>query len=271
LVELEPKTASADQAAHEPLLRVTGLTVQFGGLRAVDGFSFGVQPGTITGLIGPNGAGKTTTIDAVAGYNRYRGSIVFGGRPLDGLRPHKRQRAGLSRTFQSLELFDDLTVRENVGLSSMSSLGRAVVEALTFRPATEPALVGELLDQFGLTKHADATVTGLSQGERKLVSIARSLASRPDLVLLDEPAAGLDSTESAWLGTKLLEVRDRGITMLLVDHDMSLVLSVCDYIYVLDFGRLVAEGSPDEVKANPAVIAAYLGDTHTALEEPGVP
>ena len=233
------------------LLAIQDVFVQYGGVIAVNGVSFSVPEGAIVGLIGPNGAGKTTLIDAISGFAPARGSVALDGKVLDGLRPHQRIRAGLGRTFQAIELWDDLTVAENVGAAVGSKAG------------DRGGGVGEVLATLGLDSVGDRPVSELSQGQRQLVSIARAVLGNPEVLLLDEPAAGLDSTESLWLGERLKSVRDRGVTILLVDHDMGLVLSVCDQIHVLNFGQLIASGTPDEIRADRVVAEAYLGSTHS--------
>jgi ABC-type branched-subunit amino acid transport system ATPase component len=229
---------------------VSGLSVRYGGVSAVTDVSFNVHSGLITGLIGPNGAGKTTTMDAISGFARYTGRVTLDGKELDGLAPHQRVAAGLGRTFQGVDLYEDLTVAENIAVSQQVT-GESVAEA--------EASLAQLLDMLGLTAKRNRGVAELSQGERQLVSIARALACKPKLLLLDEPAAGLDSAESLWLADRLREIRDTGVTILIVDHDMGLVLSLCDEIFVLDFGRLIATGSPAEIRSNPQVASAYLG------------
>jgi branched-chain amino acid transport system ATP-binding protein len=232
-------------SARPPILDVTDLVVSFGGVRAVDGVTFSVAPGQLHGLIGPNGAGKTTTIDALTGFVSHRGRIQFEGRALDGLPAHERARAGVARTFQSLELFDDLTVRENCQVGPNRGNRESDVEGA--------------LDLFDLRSVGERTPSELSLGHRKLVAVARALASKPRLLLLDEPAAGLDSAESRLFGQHLRAVVESGVTVLLVDHDMGLVLGVCDHVTVLDFGRVLASGPPSEVRADREVIDAYLG------------
>ncbi len=205
-------------------------------MTAVDDVSFDVRAGSITGLIGPNGAGKTTLLDAVSGFVDAGGEVVLGGDGLQGQRTDARARRGLGRTFQSIELYDDLTVLENI------AVGRA---AATDREGELPAgALTEMLDVLGLAPLAERPAGELSQGTRQLVSIARALAGNPSVLLLDEPAAGLDSTESRWLGARLRRLRDRGVAILLVDHDLQLVLDLCDEVQVLDFGRLIASGPP---------------------------
>ena len=233
-----------------PLLDVKNLTVRYGGVVAVDDVSFSVEEGQIVGLIGPNGAGKTTTIDALCGFHGYTGSVVLAGRDVVGYSPHRRAVLGLARTFQLAGVADDLTVEENVHVGQHMATTH------------DPAALTRILEELGLVEMRDLQVSMLSQGQRQLVSVARALAGEPRLLLLDEPAAGLDSTESLWLAERLRGVRDTGVTILLVDHDMSLVLNLCDSIDVLDFGALIATGTPDEIRTNPQVSTAYLGATH---------
>jgi len=236
-----------------PLLDVRKLTVRYGGVVAVDNVSFSVEQGQIVGLIGPNGAGKTTTIDALCGFHGYEGSVTLAGQDVVGYSPHRRAALGLARTFQLAGVADDLTVEENVQVGQHMAT------------AHDPAALTRILDELGLVEMRDLQVSMLSQGQRQLVSVARALAGEPRLLLLDEPAAGLDSTESLWLADRLREVRDTGVTILLVDHDMSLVLNLCDSIDVLDFGALIATGTPDQIRTNEQVSTAYLGATHQRL------
>jgi sulfate-transporting ATPase len=248
-------TASRNRST---LLDVERVTVQYGGVIAVNEISFSVPEGAIVGLIGPNGAGKTTTMDALSGFAACHGEITLGGMSLVGCSPHQRVRAGLGRTFQGMDLYDDLSVAENVVVGQYARAGR-----WTMLRRHEYAAVDAVLAELGLATLRDATVRELSQGQRQLVSVARALVGRPQLLLLDEPAGGLDTSESGWLADRLLTVRDEGTTILLIDHDMSLVLGLCDEIHVMDFGRLIASGSPAAVRANPRVAEAYLGRTHT--------
>ncbi|HEX6393846.1 MAG TPA: branched-chain amino acid ABC transporter permease/ATP-binding protein [Acidimicrobiales bacterium] len=242
---VRPEAASVESSS----LSVRNVSVHYGGVVAVDNVSFDVRPGAIVGVIGPNGAGKTTLLDAITGFAPALGSIALGGTALDGRAPYERVRSGLARTFQHVELYDDLSVSENV------AVGRAR------RGDRELA---SLLNVVDLADVANCPAGELSQGRRQLVSIARALASNPDVLLLDEPAAGLDSSESVWLGTRLRGIRDAGTTIVLVDHDMHLVLSLCDEVHVLVFGKLVASGPPHVISADADVAAAYLGETHAA-------
>ena len=237
------------------LLELRALSVHYGGVTAVDNVTFSVEQGQIVGLIGPNGAGKTTTIDTLCGFIAYEGAVLFDGQDLRDRAPHQRAALGLGRTFQLAGVCDDMTVEENVQVGQHRVHG-----------AKGGADAGTALDQIladmGLTDMRELQVAMLSQGQRQLVSIARALAGRPRLLLLDEPAAGLDSSESRWLAERLRAVRERGVTILLVDHDMSLVLSLCDHIEVLDFGALIATGTPQQIRTNEEVSTAYLGATH---------
>jgi ABC-type branched-subunit amino acid transport system ATPase component len=246
--------------ASGPMLDVQDLTVRFGAVTAVDHVSLAVPQGSLVGLIGPNGAGKTTFIDAVTGFVPADGSLHLGGTSLHHLAPHRRVAAGLGRTWQSLELFDDLTLRENCLVAAQDdSLTSSLLDLVRpARHAHDPR-VDAALELVGLSDAADRAPTELSLGQRKLAGVARALAGAPSLLLLDEPAAGLDTDESAALGERLRRIVAAGTTILLVDHDMGLVLGVCDEVHVLDFGRLVRSGTPDEVRDDPAVIAAYLG------------
>ncbi|GED99784.1 ABC transporter [Gordonia spumicola] len=244
---------SGDHTIGEPLLTVTDVGVSYGSVQAVDGVTFEVREGEIVGLIGPNGAGKTTLVDAISGFAPSSGHVELGGVRLTGLVPHRRGRAGLGRTFQDIELYDELSVSENVYVAAPRA-GAADAVARTLA----------LLE---ITELADRPAADLSQGQRQLVSVARVLVASPRVALLDEPAAGLDSTESRWLGERLSAVRADGGSMLLIDHDMDLVLSLCDRIIVLDLGRVIASGTPDEIRTDERVVQAYLGAPAGADQE----
>jgi ABC-type branched-subunit amino acid transport system ATPase component len=218
------------------------------------------------GLIGPNGAGKTTFIDAITGYTpASEGSVTFDGRDITRASPSTRARAGLTRTFQSLELFEDLTVRNNLLVAAEWPTWHALfvdVVAPRRRAAQAADRVDQILDMMDLAGLADRLPAELSHGRRRLISVARAFAAAPRLVLLDEPAAGLDTDESRALGVLLREVVDDGTALLLVDHDMGLILDVCDHINVIDFGSVIASASPTAIRNDPAVIEAYLGTQH---------
>ena len=258
---LRPRPAPGD--GERPLLSVVDLEVTYSGLRAVDGVSLTIAAGDVVGLIGPNGAGKTTFVDALTGFvPSSAGQVIFEGTPIGHLPAHLRARAGISRTFQSVQLFDDLTVRENVLVAAEHPRWWSLMGGLVApnSGADDDEVAGWALDLVGLTALADRFPSELSYGQRKLVGLARAVASRPRLLLLDEPAAGLDTHESRALGERLRSLSGAGITVMLIDHDMGLVLGICDVVHVLNFGTLVSTGSPAEVRADPRVIAAYLGE-----------
>ena len=241
------------------VLTATGISVSFGGVRAVVDVDLEVGEGRLVGLIGPNGAGKTTFIDAITGIVRARGRVELDGHDLTRLPPHRRAQLGLLRTWQSIELFDDLSVRENLLVAARrDTLLTTLKEAVTV-PVTASAAVDSVLGLLGLEAVAEELPAELSQGRRKLVGIARALVAQPRVVCLDEPAAGLDTNESEDLGRRLRALADAGQSMLLVDHDMGLVLGICDEIVVLEFGTVIARGPADVVRRDPKVIAAYLG------------
>lgn len=243
------------------VLTTRSLSVVYGAVTAVDGVSLEIPRGQLVGLIGPNGAGKTTLVDAVTGLVGCNGTIILGGKQINEYPPHKRAAAGIARTFQSIELFDELTVRENLLVTAERARWWSPIADLAWprRHAAAAAAVDEALELFDLTRTADARPPELSLGHRKLVGVARAMAARPQLLLLDEPAAGLDSDESRALGEKLKVVINAGVTILLVDHDMGLVLGVCDLVHVLDFGKLIASAAPSVIRTDQRVIDAYLG------------
>jgi branched-chain amino acid transport system ATP-binding protein len=248
------------------VLTTRDLTVRYGGNLALDSVSLRIGQGELVGLIGPNGAGKTTFIDALTGFTRSTGTVELDGTDISRAKPHRRARAGLGRTWQGAELYDELTVRENleVGAHRPSPL-QSLKEIVTGRAPDLPA-VAEAAGMLGLGAVLDRDPDDLSQGQRKTVDVARALATGSRVLCLDEPAAGLDSAESLALGERLRRLVSGGTSLLLVDHDMGLVLGVCDRIYVLDLGRVIAEGTPAEIRRSPQVIEAYLGQGDDAAE-----
>jgi branched-chain amino acid transport system ATP-binding protein len=211
------------------------------------------------GLSGVNGAGKTTFIDAITGFTAAQGHLTLDGSNIRALLPHRRALRGLARTWQSTELFDDLTVRENLAVACGLPTARRLLSGLMRGRALVDPRVEESLSLLDLDPLGDQVPTSLSLGQRKLVGVARALVAEPRLLCLDEPAAGLDAHESRVLGGRLRQLVEGGVTTLLIDHDMNLVLSVCDYVYVLDFGQVIAHGTPQEIRVDPVVIHAHLG------------
>ncbi len=253
-VSREPITPAA--------LRVEGVRVAFGGVIAVDDVTLDVQPGEVVGLIGPNGAGKTTLIDVVTGFTRPQlGHVLLDDTRVDGWSARRRARAGLARSFQSLELFEDMTIRDNLRTASDRRDALAYLSDLVW--PGNPPLSGTAVAavrEFDLEADLDRRPGELPYGRRRLVGIARALATRPSVLLLDEPAAGLDEHETAELGDMVRRLaKEWGLAVLLVEHDVSLVMSTCDRIVALDFGRVIASGTPDAIRADEAVVAAYLG------------
>ena len=235
-----------------PLLEIRDVTVRFGGLSALDSVQLDLRPSEVTGLIGPNGAGKTTLFNVISGLQvPTAGRVLVEGDDVSKLKPFKRARRGVARTFQRLEVFGSLTVRENV----------LVAAELGERRADASVAVDELLERIGLTHVADERVESLPTGLARLVELARALALGPRLLLLDEPSSGLDPGESEAFGDLLLELAADGLGILLVEHDVELVMRVCHRIFVLDFGQIIAEGTPQEVQRNERVQEAYLGKT----------
>jgi ABC-type branched-subunit amino acid transport system ATPase component/branched-subunit amino acid ABC-type transport system permease component len=247
-------------------LEARDVTVRFGGTTAVDKVSLTVKPGTIIGLIGPNGAGKTTFIDAVTGFTKAaEGTLLLDGEDMGRWSPVRRSRAGLGRSFQSLELFEDSTVFDNLRAASDPRDAGSYLRDLVYPFAPPlPGQVVSAIKEFRLEEDLDRLVEDLPYGKRRLLAIARAVATRPGVLLLDEPAAGLGDVESAELAHLVRRLAsDWGMAVLLVEHDMNFVMSVCDELVVLDFGRKIGEGTPDRVRSDPAVIAAYLGEADT--------
>ena len=236
------------------LLEVHGATVRFGGNLALDDVSIEAEPGIVTGLIGPNGAGKTTLFNVVTGLlPPNSGRVVLDGRDITKTNPTRRARLGLARTFQRLELFTLLSVRENIRVAADIRKGYA-------RDGSNPAaVVEEIIERVGLGAVADARVDSLPTGQCRLVELGRSLATRPKVLLLDEPASGQDEDETEQFAVLLRQLAAEGVAVLLVEHDVQLVMSVCSVVHVLDFGSIIATGSASEIQRDEAVLAAYLG------------
>ena len=244
-----------------PFLDVQGITVAFGGLVAINNMSFQVQKGTIHALIGPNGAGKSTTFNCISRYYQpTRGRIVLDGQDVSRTRADRMAGYGVARTFQNLELFAELSVHENVLLGCYSHSARGIGRLLSRPDAETRDLVDSLIERVGLTHDRDTTVRELDFGHQKLLEIARALALKPRLLLLDEPAAGLRNRDIESLDRLLTELARRdGITVLLVEHVMQLVMSISDRITVMSQGQKIAEGTAEQVSKDPCVIEAYLG------------
>ena len=241
-------------------LTINNVTVRFGGHTALNNVSMAVESGKITGLIGPNGAGKTTLFNVISGLQRAdEGEVILNGKTITSKAPYKRARYGLGRTFQRLELFPSLTVEENIRVSGEIRNQWASKERNTHTEKSIDEKIKEILALTGLTDSADYHVAEVPTGKARLVELARSLMQDPKLILLDEPASGQNDLETAEFGQTLQKLTKEGITIFLVEHDMSLVMSVCDHVHVLDFGSIIADGSTDEVQSNKRVIEAYLG------------
>ncbi|MEE8187860.1 MAG: ABC transporter ATP-binding protein [Kiloniellales bacterium] len=248
-------------------LRCEGITVRFGGVMACDNISLDVPEGKIVGLIGPNGAGKTTLFNVLSRFQEYEsGHITYRDRNVDRKKPHEMIRLGMARTFQNLNLFGEQSTLDNILIGAHRHLGNPLANMFSLPGArrTEAALVDKALaiaDMLHLNHQLDKTVKSLSYGWRKRVELARALAAEPEMILLDEPVAGCNDEATAELEEIVRSVnRNLGVTILLVEHDMSMVMKVCDYIYVINFGANLADGTPAEVRENPDVIAAYLGE-----------
>lgn len=251
---------------EDGLFETRELGVSFGGVRAVDGVSLQVEAGSVVGLIGPNGAGKSTLIDAVTGFvPSSRGSVIFDGHDITRMAAHRRARRGLVRTFQSLELFGDLDVAENVAVPTTTLNWRQHLRSFLFpRGRSGDVRVDAMLDRMDLRSVCGAAPDVLSQADRRNLVLARALMGDPKMLLLDEPAAGLDAEGAAALGRRLRALAGDGTAILLVDHDMHLVLGTCDLVYVIESGRIIAHGTPTEVRGNREVLRAYLGEDPSA-------
>lgn len=285
LIELadvsDPNAVDEQAAVPAKSLTMDGLTVRYGAVVAVDDVSYTLEPGTVTGLIGPNGAGKTSLIDAISGFTAAEGRVLIDGQDVSKLAPAKRARAGVARSFQSLELFEDSTVFENLSVAADPQDLRSYFRDLVApsNPPFPPEVIRAIIE-FQLDKDLHRDVKDLSYGKRRLLAIARAVAMHPSILMLDEPAAGLSSAESEELAKVVGRLaEDWGMAVLVVEHDMNFVNEVCDHVVVLDFGKMIASGDPAQVRNDPAVIAAYLGaeaepdveDVATVEPEPATP
>ena len=254
------------------ILSVNKLTKSFGGLTAVSNVNIEIERGELVGLIGPNGAGKTTVFNLLTGiYEPSSGTIALDRdgkvKQIGGMKPYAISKAGLARTFQNIRLFKELSVLDNVRIAMHQNIRYSLLSSFFHLPAyiREEKRVREeclkLLDIFSLAGKQDEKASNLPYGEQRRLEIVRALATKPELLLLDEPAAGMNPAETAQLTATIAQLREQfGFTILLIEHDMSVVMTICERIYVMDYGKIIAEGTPDEIKSNPRVIEAYLGE-----------
>ncbi len=254
-------------AGKLPVLDVRNLGIDFGGLTAVDSFNITIGPTEISGLIGPNGAGKTTIFNLLTGvYQPTRGSVLVNGIDIKGMPTHKVNKLGIARTFQNIRLFTDMTALDNVKVGMHNEMKCSFVASLLHLPSYHKAekkanqKAMELLDFMGLADVADVKAGSLPYGVQRRLEIVRALATNPSIILLDEPAAGMNPSETTELMHQIRRIRDTfHIAIFLIEHDMNLVMNVCEAIAVVNYGRIIAKGTPEEIRANPAVIEAYLG------------
>jgi branched-chain amino acid transport system ATP-binding protein len=248
------------------MLELNNVSRRFGGLQALSKVSLIVPDHRIVGLIGPNGAGKTTLINNISGLDHpTSGTIQFNGQPIQKASPHRIARMGIARTYQNIRLFGEMTALENLLIGQHAQGHASLAEALVFAPRyrhEERQLrehARELLDRFRLSDVANTPASALPYGDQRRLEMARAIATNPSLLLLDEPTAGMNPTETHALGEQILALKASGLSVFVIEHDMSLIQQVCDEIYVLNFGQIIAHGTPQEIRSNPTVIEAYLG------------